>query len=161
MVGCLKSILTENYPKNTTLNTGEMVMTVEQLQALKTVISKPKYDKKTNQEIADMINAVDGGEAVDSGNLPCSNLATAIVYAEYNLLSQEQKDWILLLVTSGDGLVNISSINIKTDLLDFFPDGKTTRENLLGLMTKQVSIAAKNSWPTIEKWHVARAKALP
>jgi hypothetical protein len=128
---------------------------IEQRQALKTEVAKSKYDEKSPEEIADMLNDVNGGETTDSVNVACSVFTSAILLADVEQLSQSQRDWLIMLASSGDGLVSITDPDVKDGLLELFKL-KPTEAKMIALMSRPVSVAEKNNWPKIKYWHVAR-----
>lgn len=126
---------------------------------LKAELAKPAYTGKTNQEAADILNAltivaprttITGAELWEATNL-----------AEYKALSDGERHAYSVLV-SIDTIQVGAGTNSRATLAALFPAGSTTRANLMALLaqTNTTSASARLGLPFVGAHHVAVARSM-
>ena len=120
------------------------------------------YAGKTDQEVADLINAVSEtaveGRQIARETIDTWEIVEATVPSEWTALSAAERQRYQTI--TGCGRVNVKGTNVKAQFLAMFTQGTTTRANLAALQNRPASRAEFLGFGTVESWDVARARAL-
>ncbi len=100
------------------------------------------YAGKTDPEVADLLNTVGlSSETIDVGKLDGQKLSMAVEIQEYISLSEAaQRGWSMIL-SAGDGQVDVDDQRVVDQIAAVWGPGTTTRANLLALKIRPCSRA--------------------
>ncbi len=121
------------------------------------LVGDPKtlgYADKTNAEAAALLNVADRPAPVES--VTGQQIFEAVVPADYNALSIEQKNLFGMIV--GMGTILINGTNTKAALVGMFAGATGTLAALGALQTKQVSRATELGLSRVREGTVAQAR---
>lgn len=112
------------------------------------------YAKKTNAEIADLVNITTG--PIERGTVAAYEIIEATEPAEFIALTAAAKQ--IYQIITGAGTVNIRGPNTRKALAGMFGAGTTTRANLLALQTETQTRATQLGLGAVYPGHVGKAR---
>jgi len=114
------------------------------------------YSGKTDQQAADLLNAVN--RTLDVETLPTSDIFEAIVLADYAALTAAQKTTLQIILSLGT--VKVKGTNTRAALLSIFGAGTATRTALAALQVTPVSRASELGIGFMLPGYVASARSM-
>jgi hypothetical protein len=125
-----------------------MALTDTQYVELKTEINTdPKglgYAGQNDPDVADLLNTiglVTPTETVEREVINGQELSAVVVHSEYIVLSAEKREAWTVVLSAGDGQIDVSNAGIRNQIAAIWGAGTTTRANLIALQTRDCSRA--------------------
>lgn len=146
-----------------------MALDDARLATLKTELdSDPKglgYAGASNPEAADLLNTaglVTPNETIDRKTIDGQELNAAVVKTEWDALPDYGRDLWIAIISAGNGQVDVSNSDIRSQIADTWGPATGTRAKLLALQSRVCSRAETVFDPgvVVTMWDVAEAREL-